>query len=75
MAVFTFDLTESQLKIAQAQQLMRLVDMGILDHASVREQILQSVGENPWRIEMQLEIAPVPLEKIESPPGKRKIIL
>ena len=83
-AVFTFEgLNESEAKINQARDLMRLVDMGILDAAGAREAFLlgEASGENPW-LQQAKEIGAkkyarvaVTEEKVEPPPGKRKIIL
>lgn len=80
-AVFTtFEgLNESEAKINQARYLMRLLDMGIIDRASALEQLLP---DNPW-LEQAQEIGAKkynasprkPAEKVEPPPGKRKIVL
>lgn len=83
-AALIFD-DQTELKIKQTQQLMSLLDRGILDHSAAWEQIFQNIGENPW-LEQALEQAKeigakkyarvaVTEEKVESPPGKRKIVL
>jgi len=76
---FASDRIEQQ-KFRQAQELMHLIQMG---DAPLR----QIIGENPW---LQMEAdgwlteakklgiespKKKPAEKIETPPGKRKIIL
>ena len=78
-AVFTFDgLKETETKLEQARQLARLLDMGIIDRMQARQELF---GENPW-LEQAKEIGAkkyariaVTEEKVEPPPGKRKIIL
>lgn len=68
---FTDSMSEARMRAEQMQQMMRVIDQEILD--SVPPYV-----EDVWRtINKKIETAPLktPPEKIEPPPGKRKIIL
>jgi hypothetical protein len=73
---FANHMTEQQQKVRQAQDLMRLYDMGILDRMAV---IQESQVLSDWFVEAKkIEHAPLekrPAEKVEPAPGKRKIVL